>query len=212
MPGIPGLKAVLGGGAGASRGLVLLKGALGLLVKGIIAIPSAIFFFLKNFYTEFEKSMTDGNGILMSLGKALLLGLIKGALDTVEFLVLDPIKFIVQDVIIPIIEFIGDIFKKIFGYISDFGSYLGFGSTPEGETTLTNNAITRYFSSEPNADADELRSQRTNELRQQGMQSGVGAVYNVNNTNMDMSRGGSTTFTSGSNSSVDSDLPTTGLG
>ena len=195
-----GLKAVLGGGAGASRGLVLLKGALSLLVKGIIAIPSAIFFFLKNFYTEFEKSMTDGNGILMSLGKALLLGLIKGALDTVEFLVLDPIKFI------------GDIFKKIFGYISDFGSYLGFGSTPEGETTLTNNAITRYFSSEPNADADELRSQRTNELRQQGMQSGIGAVYNVNNTNMDMSRGGSTTFTSGSNSSVDSDLPTTGLG
>ena len=207
-----GLKAVLGGGAGASRGMVLLKGALRLLSIKIIAIPSAIFFFLKNFYTEFEKSMTEGGGILMSLGKGLLFGLIYGLADTFEFLVLDPIKFIVQDVIIPIIEFIGDIFKKIFGYISDFGSYLGFGSTPEGETTLTNNAITRYFSSEPNADADELRSQRTNELRQQGMQSGIGAVYNVNNTNMDMSRGGSTTFTSGSNSSVDSDLPTTGLG
>ena len=206
-----GLKAVLGGGAGASRGLVLLKGALGLLVKGIIAIPSAIFFFLKNFYTEFEKSMTDGNGILMSLGKALLLGLIKGALDTVEFLVLDPIKFIVQDVIIPIIEFIGDIFKKIFGYVSDFASYLGFDSDlfsakPVGVTGNPN-----PFAG-ANADADELRSQRTNELRQQGMQSGIGAVYNVNNTNMDMSRGGSTTFTSGSNSSVDSDLPTTGLG
>jgi hypothetical protein len=154
--------------------------------------------------------MTDGNGILMSLGKGLLLGLIKGALDTIEFLVLDPIKFIVQDIIIPTIMLIGDFFKYIFGKISDFASYLGFGSTPETETTLSNNAITRYFSSEPNADADELRSQRTKNLRQQGMQSGIGAVYNVNNTNMDMSRGGSTTFTSGSNSSVDSDLPSTG--
>ena len=202
-----GIKSILGGGAGASRGMVLLKGALGLLGKGIIAIPSAIFFFLKNFYIEFEKSMTEGGGFFLSLGKGLLLGLIKGALDTIEFLVLDPINFILKDIIVPIIEFIGDIFKKIFGYVSDFASYLGFGVP---DVSLTDNAITRYFTSEPNADADELRSQRTNNLRQQGMQSGVGAIYNVSNTNMDMSRGGSTTYKSGSNSSVDSDIPSTG--
>ena len=121
---------LIGKALATSRFALVGKLFFGIFTR-IYAIPLLIFSAIKGFFTGFETSMEEGNGVLYSIMMGFV-GAIKGVVVMAYDLVIQPLI---------------DMFVAIGGWIADttssFMKYLGFGENKA--KSLTDNAITDYF-------------------------------------------------------------------